>query len=112
MAFADSTTDKLFYYLRNLHEKKVSISPKLFRSYTCPEGCGGCCGKFSLDYYRGSKRLAVLYHKYPKAFARLKPRDVEYNGVTIKIYSDLQEDNKSNRCRHLDLDTGRCEIYG
>jgi Fe-S-cluster containining protein len=109
LGFNDSFS-KYRYYFDNLLKDKVVISNKLFRGFECPAGCGGCCSKFTLDYFPGSERLEILKEKYPDAYARLEPRTVEYNGQMIEILTDYQEDNKTNRCIHL-TENGMCGIY-
>jgi hypothetical protein len=72
----------------------------LFRGYTCPPGCGGCCPRFSLDY---------LPWESPPIDVR--PRIIEIDGRRVTVLSDLQIDHRNYHCRHLDQSTGRCKIY-
>lgn len=101
---------KIFYYLENLKGCK-KISNMLFRSYTCPEKCGACCPKFSLDYFENTKRLNDLKLLYPEQYLRLKKRTVSYNNIQTVVYSDFQEDNEGFFCRNLDTKYGRCKIH-
>ncbi len=94
----------------------VRVSPGLFRGYTCPAGCGGCCSRFSLDYLPSEPR--------PNGSSRLQPRVIEFNKKEYKIWSDPQTDHADHHCVNLnkegdgpqtfdpDLDPGRCQIHG
>ena len=81
-------------------DKTLIVSPLLFRGYNCPQNCGGCCPKFSLDYIPGEDI------PYP-----LKKRSIEINGRGIEILSDLQRSKKYKKCINLNLKNGRCGIY-
>lgn len=88
------------YKGKTFEPKPLKVSPLLLRDYTCPPGCGGCCFRFTLDYLpTGEDRPA-----------RCLQRFVEFDGKQILIYSDGQEDSKSDRCRYL-LPDGRCGTY-
>lgn len=78
----------------------LTVSPLLLRGYTCPMGCGGCCPRFSLDY------LPTELHP-----GRAVLRSVEFNGYTVPLITDAQDDHKSERCRNLNPDDGRCNIH-
>lgn len=78
----------------------VVVSPLLFRGFTCPESCGGCCGKFTLDW---------LPHEYPSAKSIL--RTINVNGADFRVFTDSQRDNSCRQCRHLHRQSGRCKIY-
>lgn len=80
--------------------KTLKVSPMLLRDYTCPANCGGCCFRFSLDYLPSES-------KPPGA----KKRHVEFDGRQVEIWTDGQEGNETNRCQHLQRETGRCGIY-
>jgi len=80
--------------------RPLSVSPLLFRGFTCPPRCGGCCPRFSLDY------LPAEEHPYP-----LTRRSVSVNGREVEFWSDLQRDHSDYHCRNLDPATGRCGIY-
>lgn len=81
--------------------KTLVVSPLLLRGFTCPEGCGGCCHhKFSLDYLPTERRPAGL-----------QERGVVINGNIIPVYSDWQEENQLEICKHLNHDNGRCGIH-
>jgi hypothetical protein len=78
----------------------LTVSPLLVRGYTCPEGCGGCCHYFSLDY------LPSEPHPYT-----LKERFIDFDGRKVRIFSDMQEEHSGPRCKHVDK-IGRCGIHG
>lgn len=80
--------------------RPLRVSPLIFRGYTCPAMCGGCCPKFSLDYLPNEKGSVAL-----------KQRLIEINGHSLLIYSDRQLENHDHFCRHLNRKTGRCGIY-
>lgn len=78
----------------------VVVSPLLLRGFTCPESCGGCCGKFTLDW---------LPHEYPSAKSVI--RTINVNGADFRVFTDSQRDNSCRQCRHLHRQSGRCKIY-
>lgn len=76
------------------------VSPLLLRGFTCPEQCGGCCPRFSLDY--------LPSERCPPG---LSARTIRIDDREVRIYSDLQDDHRRHFCRHLKPDDGRCRIY-
>jgi Fe-S-cluster containining protein len=82
--------------------KPLFVSPLIFRGFTCPENCGGCCPRFSLEYL-------------PSELRPDNERFIEYsvsiNEKNIKMYHDAQSDHIDHFCRYLNKETGRCEIY-
>lgn len=98
--FAMVTTDPFEYNGKTYKPKPLRISPDIARGYTCPEGCGGCCPKFSLDY--------LLSEDHPGG---CKSRDIMLNGVLTTIMSDMQSENDTHHCRYLDHISGRCQIH-
>lgn len=98
--FASITTRPFTYKGKTFNPRQLRVSPGLFREMHCPPMCGGCCHKFTLDY------LPFEHHPY-----KLAPRMVEFDGRSILIYSDMQEDNPSLWCKHLRFEDGRCEIH-
>lgn len=78
--------------------RQLAVSPLVFRSYTCPAGCGACCMKCSL----------VWDIHDPHATSELM---VTINGISERFYTDLQEDNTGDKCKHLSRENGRCGIY-
>lgn len=81
----------------------LHFGPSLLRGFTCPANCGGCCPTFSLDYLPEEKEP----HPYP-----LTRRVVEFCGRSVEVWTDMQAENKSPRCRHLVRENGRCGIHG
>lgn len=102
--YTDST-NKIFGYLKNA-QKTVVLSKLFFRDYTCPESCGGCCPKFSLDFFEG-ERWEIFKKEYPDKVAFFKKREI----AGVNVYSYLQDDNETRWCRFLDLSIGRCSIH-
>lgn len=106
MSFKRDSVDKIITYLTNANEDLV-LSKLFFRDYTCPTGCGGCCPRFSLDYFEGSERWENFKKLYPEHVDKFTARNL--NGAII--WSDKQEDHKNHYCKHLDLNNGRCGIH-
>jgi hypothetical protein len=88
------------YKGRQFNPKLVVVSPLLLRGYTCPAGCGACCGNFSLDYLptEDAPETAV-------------DRLVKINDRSVSIRSDRQKENSERWCEYLDREKGRCSIY-
>ena len=103
--FATLTAEPFCYRGKEYLPRDVYVSPGIVRDYTCPEGCGGCCPRFSLDYI-ATDSLPVG-EKHP-----LTPRMIEFNGRHVEVWSDLQTDHDNAKCRNLNLDNGRCGIHG
>jgi hypothetical protein len=80
--------------------RTLRVSPLLFRGFTCPTTCGGCCPKFSLDYL--PTELAP---------ANVSPRTEMIDGSSLEIKSDLQDKNNGHFCKYLEQQTGRCQNY-
>lgn len=103
---ASLTRDPLSYKGVIYQPKPIRVSPDLFRGFTCPERCGACCIKVTLDYI-------------PSEWARLRGppspkmtvRQVTVNERPHSVYSDLQQDHQNYHCRNLSKETGRCGIY-
>src|SRR6266702_6581787 len=89
------------YKNREYHPKPLIVSPLIFRGFSCPANCGGCCPRFSLDYLPDEEK------PYP-----LQARQVEVNDHTFSVLSDVQRDHRDHFCRNLDKATGRCMIHG
>lgn len=98
--FACLTRAPFTYKGKEYLPKPVTVSPLLLRGYTCPEGCGACCLKFSLDYLPSEDR--------PKGCA---PRCIDFNNKEVVVYTDFQPNNDGTYCRHLRREDGRCGIY-
>lgn len=102
--YTDSV-EKIKGYLKNA-SAEVTLSRLFFRDFSCPAGCGGCCLKFSLDYFEG-ERWEEFKRLYPEQVSRFKKRKVD--GVTV--WTDWQKDNDTRWCRNLNLKDGRCGIH-
>lgn len=100
-SYFSAVTSVEFEYKGVLYKpKKLTISPLLFRDFSCPSNCGGCCPRFSLDY--------LPEEKFPYS---LQKRTVLFNGKNFDLFSDLQLENKNHHCKNLKKD-GRCGIHG
>lgn len=102
-------TAESFYYKDKLYEpKELVVSPLIFRGYTCPASCGGCCSmKFSLDYIP-SEFDQLFKGTLPPT---MKRSIVDFNNKPYLIYSDFNQGHTKNSCRNLREDDGRCDIY-
>ena len=98
--FANISRDRFVYKGKEFEPRLLTVSPLLLRDYTCPEFCGGCCFRFSLDYLPSEPK--------PESVA---PRVVSFNSHDVVIYSDLQVDHVDHFCRQLNKTNGRCNIY-
>lgn len=97
-----SVTHQSFVYKGRTYEPALLIvSPLILRGFTCPQSCGGCCPRFSLDYLPAEKRPVYINTE----------RNIEFNGREVKIFSDMQSDHKDHFCRNLDKSNGRCKVY-
>jgi len=97
-------TDQEFEWNGKVYGPRVlHVSPGIVRGFTCPAGCGGCCPRFSLDY--------IAKDGIPKGHP-LKLRKVDFDGRKINVWSDMQLDHDSTKCRNLNWDDGRCGIHG
>lgn len=97
--------NKIKGYLKSASQELI-VSKMFFRDYSCPSHCGGCCPRFSLDYFEGP-RWEKFKELYPEQIERFKPRIVD--GVTV--YTDPQDDHTNHHCRNLDMTNGRCKIH-
>lgn len=77
------------------------ISPLLWRGFTCPEMCGGCCPRFSLVYLPEESRP---YDMPTKKYS--------FNNTMIEFFEDSQTDHKDHFCRNLNKVDGRCGVHG
>lgn len=98
--FAAVTKEEFIYNGITYQPRHLSVSPLLLRGYTCPEGCGGCCPRFSLDY--------LPQEPHPNA---ARERLVRFNDKDYRIFSDMQLDHDDHHCRNLIKQNGRCGIY-
>ncbi len=91
-----------FAYSGQIYEPyPIKIHQNLVAGFTCPEGCGGCCFKFTLDYLPSER------HPYD-----LEERQVNVNYKDYSIFTDYQQENDGKRCKHLRQSDGRCNIHG
>ena len=88
------------YKSRKYSPKPLKISPFLFRLLQCPPKCGACCPKFTLDYLPSSNSPEIL-----------NTRKIQFDDDEFSIESDLQLDNSESKCRHLNMESGRCGNY-
>lgn len=105
MSLKRDSLDKIALYFENLSQK-AALSPLFFRDYTCPPGCGGCCHRFSLDYFEG-ERWERFKKLYPDKVKYFKTRIV--GGVKVHTY--MQDDHNDHFCRFLDKSNGRCLVH-
>lgn len=103
--FATLTSETFTWGKKTYHPRDIWVSPGIVRGFTCPEGCGGCCPRFSLDYILPDGVPAG--EKHP-----LTMRVVELNGKPVEVWSDMQKDHDNPKCRNLNFDNGRCGIHG
>jgi len=104
--FAVMAAQPFTYKGKTYTPKAVRVSPKIFRGFTCPARCAGCCPRFSLDYLPTEDKPPL----------DLVERYVEVNGKSFLIWSDLQSDHESYHCRNVIREEGelfgRCGIHG
>jgi hypothetical protein len=101
--FATLTAQPFEWNGKQYGPRVLHVSPGIVRGFTCPAGCGGCCPRFSLDY--------IAKDGIPKGHS-LKLRKVDFDGRKINVWSDMQKDHESPKCRNLNHDNGRCGIHG
>ena len=100
------STDKIKGYISSCLKEEVILSAKFFRDYECPSGCGGCCPKFSLDYFEG-ERWEGFKKEYPNELHKFEKREVD----GVSIFTNFQRSNESGKCEYLDMSNGRCKIH-
>lgn len=103
--FATLTAQTFTWKGKTFLPRDVYVSPGIVRGFTCPEGCGGCCPRFSLDYIAPDG--VPEGEKHP-----LTKRVVEFDGRQVEVWSDMQDDHENPKCRNLNFDNGRCGIHG
>jgi Fe-S-cluster containining protein len=100
-AYFGAVTEEPFEFHQKLYPvTQLYVSPKLLRGFLCKEHCGACCGRYSIDF---------LPHETPPENA--VERQVEFNGRSVTVISDMQEDFDSHFCRYVSTETGRCSIH-
>ena len=105
--FAAVTREPFEYKGKTYEPKTVRVSPGIFRGYTCPAMCGGCCPRFSLDYLPQE-----TWDLMPEARDVLRPRVIEFDRREVLLLSNLQSDVDTHHCSNLDQSNGRCRIHG
>ena len=98
--FACVTNTKFEYKGQEIQPQALRVSPLLLRDFTCPAGCGVCCPRFSLDYLPDEDR--------PTSTTQ---RTVFFDGKSVVLFSDMQDDHEGIKCKNLNLEDGRCGIY-
>lgn len=101
--FAGITRSPFVYRDKIFEPKNLIVSTLLFRGFTCPPQCAGCCPRFSLDF---------LPFETPHPDIKGVNREVFFDGKNIKIYSDMQEDHNDHHCRNVNKEDGRCKVHG
>ena len=100
--------------------KSLRVSPMIFtRKMTCVPGCGGCCAKLSVEYIRPevdeiwwSAESAGTFLKADGSQPKFKYREIDINGISKPVFSDLQKDNHDHFCHYLTQEDGLCNIHG
>ena len=95
------TKENFSYNGQIVQAKPLTVSPLIFRGFSCPGLCGGCCPRFSLEYLPTELRPDSHIQKY----------QVEFRGKQFEMFHDPQGDHFDHYCRHLDRTSGRCGIY-
>jgi hypothetical protein len=99
--FAGVTAESFTYKDVVYQPKPLIVSPDIFRGFTCPAQCGGCCFHFSLEYLPQESRPYEM-----------SAYDVNFSGWAVPMFHDVQDDHDDHFCRNLDKKTGRCGIHG
>ena len=102
--FAMVCAESFTFRKKTYHPKPLRVSPLIFRGFTCPAGCAGCCPRFSLDYLPTERR--------PQFDLGHQVRWVDFDGRKYRIISDMQKDHDSPKCRNVNYEDGRCGIHG
>lgn len=100
--FACVTKQPFTFNKKTYTPKPLKISPFLFRGFTCPQGCGACCSRLTLDYLPTELIIPP---------SEVKNRVIFFNGKEYIVKSDTQEDSTDYHCKHLSRETGRCRIH-
>ena len=103
--FACVTKEPFTYKKKRYLPRRLRVSPNLFtRKMDCLPGCGGCCRAFTMDWLPGELLS-------DKTWGHTKNRMIEFDGRTVMVVSDIQENNDSYYCRYLTPKKGRCGIH-
>lgn len=107
LSYFHAITRDVFHFKGKIYEPKdLIVSPLIFRGFTCPEHCGGCCPRFTLDYLPSEDKPYDLKERW------ISFTTVKNGSHSIKIYSDEQTDHNNHHCRNLRHSDGRCGIHG
>lgn len=83
--------------------KPLQVSPCIFRGFSCPANCGGCCPRFSLEYLPSEPR--------PQTSVPVVKYEIHINKKPVILYHDPQTDHSEHHCRYLTIPDGRCIIH-
>lgn len=103
--FASITSVPFTFQGKEYLPRDIKVSSNLLKGFSCLENCGVCCRDWTLDFI-GSEP-----HPY-----ELQIREVVFNDKIIQIWTDLNDEGKTDnqgkiRCKHLNIDNGRCKIH-
>ena len=103
------TTEEFTFEKKVYEPKRLIVSPTIFfKRMECLANCGACCTRFTLDYLPSEKDL--VKDALPQLI--LSPREIFFNGRSVTVLSDTQEDCEDEYfCKHLRKDDGRCGIH-
>lgn len=89
---------------RTFVPRPLTVSPQIFRRFSCPSHCGACCIQGDLEWLPNEKQVD---------YGNEEQKTIEFDGRRITVVIDRQRDARSpdNKCRHLDRATGRCGIH-
>ena len=90
------------YNDKEIQPKPLQVSPLIFRGFTCPAMCGGCCPRFSLEYLPTEAR--------PRT-DKMEAYTVMINSKPVVLHHDPQDDHDDHHCRHLTKEDGRCLVH-
>jgi len=80
---------------------KFIISNTFFRRFHCPDKCGGCCGRFTLDYFSKEEGPA----------GKVK-REFTINDKSVDVWTYIQKPNdEKSHCDFCEMATGRCTTH-
>lgn len=68
--------------------------------------CGACCRRFTLDWL--PSEIDNIPEEHMKSIA---PREIDFDGRKVVIYSDTQDDHDNYYCKQLNHENGRCMIH-
>jgi len=98
--FAAVTREAFEYRSKTIQPRPLYVSPNIFRGFVCPEKCGGCCPRFSLEYIPSELHPSTAFQY-----------EISVNGNARPLFHDPQTDHSNHHCRFLEREKGRCLIY-